>query len=246
MTTHLAEHDLVRLLDDGAGNGDAPLVAHLDACGECAARHATLERRSLRLRQLLAATEPAAPVRSLPADAFRGRPAAAAPQPRWRLAAACAALLLGSLAVPPVRAWVSYTAGRLLGVGVGRVEPSAAPAAVPVPIDTAGALRFTPTARELTVEVVSRQEAGALVIEAVPGDEVTVLAVGERDAADLVVLPGRLRIGNAAGATGSYRVRIPLTLDGVVVRIEREDPVVWRPARAGERRSLDLRRRSGP
>lgn len=246
MTTHLAEHDLVRLLDEGAGDGDAPVVAHLDACGECAARRATLERRSLRLRQLLAASEPAAPVRSLPADALRRRPPAPTPKRRWQLAAACAALLLGSLAVPPVRAWVAHTTGRLLGVGVRRVEPSAAPVGVPVPVDTAGTLRFTPTGRELTVEVVSRQEGGALVIEAVPGDEVTALAVGERDAADLVVLPGRLRIGNAAGSTGSYRVRVPLTLDGVVVRIEREDPVVWRPARAGERRSLDLRRRNGP
>jgi anti-sigma factor RsiW len=246
MTTHLAEHDLVRLLDDGAGDSDAPLVAHLDACGECTARRATLERRSLRLRRLMAATDSAAPVRSLPADAFRRHTPAPTSQPRWRLAAACTALLLGSLAVPPVRAWVAHTAGRLLGVGVPRVEPSAVPSRAPAPIDTAGTLRFTPAGPELTVEVVSRQESGALVIEAGPGAEVTAVAVGQRDAADLVVLPGRLRIGNAAGATGSYRVRVPLTLGGVVVRIEREAPVVWHPARAGERRSLDLSRPRGP
>jgi anti-sigma factor RsiW len=246
MTTHLAEHDLVRLLDDGAGDGDAPLVAHLGTCGECAARRATIERRSLRLRRLLEATDPAAPVRSLPAEAFRRR-TLALPRPRWRLAAACTALLLGSLAVPPVRAWVAHTAGRLLGVGIRRgPPPAAAPAGVPVPIDTAGTLRFTPAGPELTLEVVSRQAGGALVIEAVSGDEVTAVAIGQRDAADLVVLPGRLRIGNTAGSTGSYRVRVPVTLGGVVVRIEREAPVLWRSAHVGERRSLDLSRPNGP
>ena len=245
MTAHLAEHDLVRLLDEGAGAATA--TAHLTACPECAERREVLERRSRRLREALTAGDPPPRVLTLPSGTLARVATVSAAGGRWRIAAAFAAILLGSLAVPPVRAWIAQRAGALLELAAGRrPEPAAAPLRAPVPVDTAGRLTFVPAAPQLVLEVASRQAAGVLVVETVADSTISALVVGERDAAELTVLPGGLRIGNARASAASYLVQVPFTLEEVTVRIERDAPVLLRPGRPGERWDLRLRARDHP
>jgi hypothetical protein len=240
---HVAEHDLVRLLDEGAGEGDAPLVAHLDGCVECAARRATLERRSERLREWLVGSDLPPRVLTLRPRAVKAASPPAQPARGWRLAAAFAALFMGSMAVPPVRAWIESSARSWLGFLTGESsEPSREQDRIgPAPIDTAGLVRFSPVSRQLTLEVATRQAAGAVVLEAVDDYEVAALAIGERDAADLVVLPGRLRILNRANSSASYWVRVPTSLASVAIHIGDEPEITWRPGAVGERLSIPLR-----
>jgi len=247
MTAHLAEHDLVRLLDEGLGVGNAVLAAHLDSCAECTERREVLERRSLRLRDALAATDPSPRVLALRPEALVRLTAPPGPAYAWRVAAAFAVLLVGSLAVPPVRAWIAQRAGSLLELASGRHRPPAT-ASVPalVPPDTAGRLTFAPVGPQLVLEVASRQAAGVLVVETVADSAISALVVGEREAAELTVLPGGLRVRNTRASTASYLVAVPLLLEEVAVRIGREEPVFLRPSRPGERWDIRLRARESP
>jgi hypothetical protein len=246
MTAHLAEHDLVRLLDEELGGGNAALAAHLDLCAACTERRDVLERRSMRLREALAAADPAPRVLALHPDALV-RPTVRRPAYAWRAAAAFAVLLVGSLAVPPVRAWIAQRAGAIMDLASGRHRPTAAaPVRAPVPPDTAGRLTFAPVGPQLVLEVASRQAAGVLVVETVADTAISALVVGEREAAELTVLPGGLRVRNTRASTASYLVAVPLLLEEVAVRIGREEPVFLRPSRPGERWDIRLRARESP
>ena len=247
MTAHLAEHDLLRILDEGLGGGNAVLTAHLDSCAECSERREVLERRSMRLREALAATDPSPRVLALRPEALVRLTAPPGPAYAWRVAAALAVLLVGSLAVPPVRAWIAQRAGALMDLASERHRPPAAALLLaPVPPDTAGRLTFAPVGSQLVLEVASRQAAGVLVVETVADSAISALVVGERDAAELTVLPGGLRVRNGPASTASYLVEIPFTLEEVAVRIGREAPLSLRPSRPGERWDVRLRARDRP
>ena len=115
-----------------------------------------------------------------------------------------------------------------------------------VPPDTAGRLTFAPVGPQLVLEVASRQAAGVLVVETVADSAISALVVGEREAAELTVLPGGLRVRNTRASTASYLVAVPLLLEEVAVRIGHEEPVFLRPSRPGERWDIRLRARESP
>jgi hypothetical protein len=241
MTAHPADHELIRLLDEGALAGNAALAAHLGACLECAERHAVLERRTRRVRDALAAGDPPARSLTLSPDVL-SRLAARKPPRYWRIAAAFSVLMAGSLVVPPVRAWIAQRAGALLELASPRRAEPPAPPLARVPLDTAGRLSFAPTGARLIVDVAHHQAAGALVIATVADTAISALVVGEREGTELTVLPGGLKIANVPGATTSYLVEVPLDLTEVAVVVARGRPVTLRPQRAGERWRVELRR----
>ncbi len=241
MGAHVAAGDLVRWADEGAASTDPASLGHLRGCAACTGEWERVQRRSARLRRLLAAGDhpgrviARATARPGCSAARRGTGQA------WRVAAAVGALLVGSHAAPPLWAWLAKSAAEAFGP-----RPDAAAIGAPntAPADSGATVTFTPTTRALTIVVASRQRAGALQVEVVPGGSVS--ATGERDAAELVVLPDAIRIHNRRGSAATYLVRVPVVAGGIVVRIGHEAPRTVSAESAGTRWSVSLGPRSAP
>ena len=237
---HTGESDLIRVLDGACEPEErAAVEAHLGSCAACADRAATLRGRAARLARVLAEADSPAPGSSVFPAARLARARARRAALRWRVAAAAILALSGTLAVRPVRAWIVEAARAIWTLPARAARGARPPAPAPPPADTAGAVVFTPSEGAFGVAVASRQAAGVLVIEAGEGPSATAAVVGDRDAAELLVLPDGLRIGNRPDATASYLVRVPAAAR-VVVRVAGGIPDTLRPLAAGERRELPL------
>lgn len=96
---HASDGDLVRYVDgEGDAEERAALLAHVDACGECAARLARQQRRTERLAAMLRAADYPVPAMTVPAAAdpkVVPFPRRVAVQP-WMRAAALVVLAVGA------------------------------------------------------------------------------------------------------------------------------------------------------
>jgi hypothetical protein len=215
-TMHLEDGALIRYLDQECdGDEQATVRGHVDACGACGGRLAELERRARALRVALrAADRPSRPAR---------------PASRWGLRAAAAILVLLAIggAVRPVRAWIVGRAGALWSAITGGSESPARVAPVP-PVQTA--VSFVPADGPFTIELAGRQSAGALSLEAVPGDTARAAVLGGNGAESLVVLPAGLRIVNPPASAARYRIALPARLGPVRVIVGGAAPRVFDPA----------------
>jgi hypothetical protein len=106
-------------------------------------------------------------------------------------------------------------------------RPSPAPTA---PVRSAS-VTFVPTGTEFTVEIVSRQRVGRLVVAAVPGDSATTVVLDGSGSEDLIVLPAGLRIANSEASSASYEVRLPNHLARIRIRVGTAAPVTFDPER---------------
>jgi hypothetical protein len=228
---HVEAGDLVRLMDGEVSSDERETInAHLAECAECGARRETLQRQSAAIAELLRSIDvapPATPLRLtvLPAPGSSAR--------RWRLVAAVTLLAVaGSIAVPPVRAWIANVARMVWAKMAGGRSADITPMPPSGPTD-AGAVSFVPAGSILTIRVPSRPGA-RLIIETVDGDRATAMGVAGKAIAGLVVLPEELRLGQPSAAT-DYLVRVPARLDQLRLIIGNEQPRTLRPGRVGER-----------
>jgi hypothetical protein len=183
---------------------------HVEQCAECQARLATIVAQANHVRQSLSSF----PVPPVDTDALRRRIAAGRKPsvvPLWRrptVRAAAAVIVLAVVAAASsVRHWI---------VRVARPTPAVSPRSPSVPAaaprDLTGAtVSFLVSGPEFTVRLDSLPTAGVLVVDRTTGDEVSAhVASGAGTGGDaMLVLPGELRLRNAAASRASYSIAVP-------------------------------------
>lgn len=222
MTSHLADGDLVRHLDDAGDAVERLAVAgHLETCAECARRLEALAQRSARVETALAATAPVIP--RLP------RPRTS----RWRrtsaIAAGIALMVLGGAAVTvqPVRAWLVEQTRAVWATFAGPGEdasptlPLDSAEAAPVRPTTA-AVEFVPSGNSFTVRLESRQRFGDLVLITGPVERATALVIDGTELESVLVVPDGIVVRNAEGSRASYRITVPAVIDSVRIQVAGE------------------------
>jgi hypothetical protein len=155
------------------------------------------------------------------------------------IAAAATFVVLATVAAaaPPVRHWLAR-----------QLSPASEPVSVPAPDAPRSAApraegivaSFAPTDTALLMRIDRRQVSGALELVAASGDRITAQAMGEASTAEMMVLPGQLRIANAATSVADYRVAIPPSVRVVRVIVGGEEVALIRND-ALLRRRIDLR-----
>jgi len=197
-------------------------------------------RRSERFTALLAATDEAPRRVAFPSQRVAQATQRGRRVRRLAAAAAVTLVLAGTVGVPPVRAWIVSNAKALWS----RISPSPAPV---IPVAPAIAVRDTALVGAVSmaagdlfaVQLASRQAAGTLVIERTDDTLASAAIVGSSNA-ELVVLPGGLRIVNAPDATSGYLVRVPRRVSRLTVTIARS-PITRVNAGSMDRWTIDLR-----
>ena len=204
---HVTDGELIRLLDgECSAEEQARITGHLATCPACAQRQEVVDKLANAVTAaLLSGDERVRPKRI--------------PRRPWRLGAVRAAAVLlavsvgvAAASVPPVRAWLS---ARWTGLR-GLVGPRATPG-TEAPRSTT--VRFVPTTRTFSIELVSRQDTGVLTIDLSPDTLASATVTSGGRGEELVVLPERLRIVNRPDDKSSYEVRLPGRVTQVMVRI---------------------------
>ena len=229
LADHLSDGDLVRLLDgEEALRND--VEAHLDRCAECQERLGVLRRRSERLSGLLIASDAQVPEPDMLAARRLQKQQRSTPQravPAWMRAAAVVVLLLGgALLAEPVRAWVAEWFGARWAELVSSTPPEPVqPPVVVEPVPEANTrVQFTPASDEVELNFASAQAGGEVSVEIRDVPEVTVQVQG--GTADLLVLPGGVRVANSPGSVAQYRVEVPARVRRLRVQIGEGNTVV--------------------
>jgi hypothetical protein len=245
--THLDDADVLRVLDGACESAEREEHgAHVASCPACGTRAGVLARRVERLGRTLAAADPASRPIAFPAARI-ARAAQRRTIRRWGIAAAITLLIAGAAGVPPVRAWIVGAARTLFSRttrGPAAVRPAAAPAAPVAPLDTAGAVTFTPPDNVFVLRIAGRQAVGTVTIEAAERASASATVTGDRGSVELLVLPDGLRIVNAQGSRAGYVVRLPGALSRVVLQIGQEAPIVLVPVARAGRWVVDLSARN--
>ena len=238
---HPEEGALVRLVDGQASDAErVQLVAHVAQCSQCEREWRAIAGRSRALVELLERTDHGPRMFALKDP---GRPSRT-PRRSWPAAAAAVLLVFGVVAfsASPVRAWIIKRwadVRRVIGVPAHSCNVRAV---VPTHQQTGGGVSFTPVSDVLIVRVATRQAGGSLLLEATKDFRVSAEVDAARSGEELLVLPGELRITNAAESRASYHMTVPTRLKQVIVSIDGESSTVVGPLLVGERRTLDLSR----
>jgi hypothetical protein len=248
--THLSDGDLVRLLD---GEADAPEREHADQhlakCAECRQRLQTLQHRSARLSEVLASSDwKAPPAPTVPDElelrrARKRRMDAVRPTRSWLRAAAVILVLLGAgVVASPARAWVTDWVGARWAELAAVWEPELSPDAGTGPQQKAGTrVQFTPEGSEFSLEFVTAQAGGAVIIRQKEVPFAAAEIVRGSAPTDLLVLPAGLRVQNTPESTAEYRIVVPAHTREVRIRIGDGAPRVFTAAEIAAGARLDLR-----
>lgn len=226
---HPDDADLIRWMDGAlAADERLGLEAHAGTCPVCAARRAVLERRAARLSALLRTTDipaPSTPLRVTIATRAPGLPS------WWRMAAVVALAIAGA-AVPPLRAWIAEVARTAWTVVTGSrpAEQTPRPSVV----------AFVPTGPTLTIRIPARPN-GALTVEVVAGEQVTMVGAGGQELPGVTVFPDQMVVAEDADSAASYVIRVPARLRNVRILVGQNREEVFRPSTPGERRTFFLR-----
>lgn len=222
---HPSAGDLVRRLDGELDpRTEARLAHHLDRCTACRGRLVELAERSREASRLLSAA--AVPTDPGEVRRRRARTAVAAAVARrrsvirvrrgWAAAATIAAVLVVSLTVDPLRAWVMQ---RLTSVGATTSLESSATSLPSVIVGRDGSvISFQPSGETFELNVERAQEQGELVLRVRSVSQATA-QVTNGGAESMLVLPSGLRIENVAASRASYRVTLPASVERVSVRV---------------------------
>lgn len=210
---HLDDGTLVRVLDGSLLPGESP--EHLADCERCLERLGELEETSA-----VVSFARVAAGRAGPAGGSLMRRTGLAGRFRAVAAAAALVLLLSSAlvgAVPRLRA----TLAELIGLGERQPTSSLVEPVVSAPV-ARGWLEasFVPAADTLGVTVESFQDSGDLVLLPVGGSTAAARAAGESgEIPELVIRSSGVLIRNRAGSGDRYEIRVPESVEWVVVTI---------------------------
>lgn len=230
-SSHPSTGELLRQLDGELGNeAMGRLQRHLRRCESCRRRAAELGEcssdTSRYLERLPSGAEEGEGARDgvfaamREADAQRRTMVSA--RRGWAIAALIAGLVVISLGVDPLRAWVLDRMPRLIPAAERVVTPAVSvPAAV---VDGEGSvIVFQPIGTKFELRVEQPQDDGELFLQVRSVGRATA-QITNADAETVLVLPSGLRIENALSSTASYRVTLPTTVTEVVLRIGDEAP----------------------
>jgi len=225
---HVEDGALMRLLDgECAAEERAQLESHLATCPACAERRRMLESVAKSVTAALVSGDSPAPSRRV------------TPR-RWRMGAlrAAAVLLLASVGVaaarvPPVRAWLSARWADLRGLVAPRPTPEAEARGTTT-------VRFVPTTATFTIELVARQDTGALTIDVSADSVASATVTPGMGSEELVVLPAGLRVVNRPDDRASYEVRLTPSVTEIKIRIGREPERGLVPTAAVRMWTIDL------
>lgn len=199
-----------------------------------------VERRSARLGALLAASDEAPRHIAFPAARVARAARRGVLVRRLAMAAAVALLLAGTLGVPQVRAWVVGSAKALWShvKRTGTVPVRTAPATAPADSALLGAVTI-PVSDAFAIRVMARQAEGTLLVELTSDSVATASVNGASNTAELVVLPGELRIVNDRASQAGYRIRVPERVSRLTVQVGGRPVQVLRPGTA-DRWTIDV------
>lgn len=246
---HLSDGELVRIMDGQAEPGEREWGRdHLATCVACNRRLRELRRRSSAISALLAEAdvEVLATLRDAGPRVARKAAASAARHRRvvWMRAASIAALVVAAgVLAGPARAWVTnWVVEVWTGMSPDRPRPAVEAGAPPEDVvEVSARVRFEPAGGELSIELASAQDAGRLELRV--GDDPTTLVevLGEAADAELLVLPGGVRVLNSPGESASYRVTVPASVRTVRIFVRDSAVAIVPIDSAATSRTLDLR-----
>ena len=164
--------------------------------------------------------------------------------PGWlRAAAVVVGLLALGSAVRPVRAWIGARWAALTAHEVVAVH-AAPQAPIPAPAPAAAtSVAFVPGAASFVVAFDAVPAGGRLSVEPGATDRLTLTSTGR---AGVLVLPGELRVQNAAASTSDYRVQMPAGITRLRVRVGGRTVLDVAPTAATHGWSIDLARGATP
>jgi hypothetical protein len=220
-TSSHPEDGVLLALNDGEPGSDLDAAwSHVERCDACRSRLAAIAKDSDYVSGALASIEVP---RVSPDDFRRGladaqrSSARSGAGPRWSptgwQVAAALIVLAGAAAASPIRQWFAH---RNLQRTVTAVDSVSQPAIVPTRQagSTGATVSFAPADTSFTVRFDSVPESGTLTVRRSSDANINARIVsGAGSGGDaLVVLPGELRVRNAASARASYAITLP---DGV-------------------------------
>jgi hypothetical protein len=219
---HLENGDLIRLLDrECLPEEEERINRHLRDCVACRQNAAELERLSHQFGLALQQGDATGDTSAAETRPLRRR------WSRRRILQAAAILFIIAAAASPARAWLveGWLAIRSLFTEAPAPAPPLEGPAIDV-AETTAVVTFAAVGSDFSLEVISTQSQGTVVIavDSVPSASARVL--GGDGSEELVVLPGGLRILNAAASTASYEIVLPPVVRNIEVRIAGR--TVWR------------------
>ncbi len=218
IASHLEDGDLIRLLDRQASPEEhRGILAHLSACGECAARMEALSEQSEILSRFIGELDADA----APDELTRARALSAARHARARRAANRGGLSAGvaraaavaavaavvTLSVSPLRAWVADRWAALAGGG----EAGAPVPVQPLELERGSVIRFEPAGEIFVLELEHAQAAGSVTLELRDLDQASAQVLNGATE-EIIALPSGLRVENTAASTASYAFTLPANL----------------------------------
>jgi hypothetical protein len=239
-SAHLADDQLLRLIDGDDDAQRSTWQAHVAACTRCAGEVEALRLDARLVSRWLerAAFEDAAATDEPAGLLLAGTAAAAGTGSRtpaqpavyawhrtapWLRAAAVIALLATPVAaIPSLRQWLVQS---LTDAGTEPAVTTGVPASVRAP--QPGIIRFTPAPGAFIVEIAVSQAAGELRVARATGDE-AVFQAAAPDGAVPVVSAALLRIANRATDRTSYSLQVPASVSSVTVRVAGRSVVLER------------------
>lgn len=221
---HPGDGILLALHDGEPGSEVGAIRGHVERCAECRARLTAIAESSDRVGAALASID----VPRVSQDEFRRRLTqprrrGAVPvwrRPGWRVAAAFI-VLAGAAAASPIRRWFGERGD------TPRTAPDSIPRPIALPVQSAesvgASVSFAATDTAFTVRFDSLPEAGTLTARRSSDANITARIVsGAGTGGDaLVVLPGELRVRNAASSRASYGITLPDTVTRLRVIVGR-------------------------
>jgi hypothetical protein len=230
---HPSTGELVRRLDGELDErAEARLTEHLERCDDCRSRVAQLTDRSREAARLLRGIAPDDLMLARQREVARVAVRAAAARRKslvrarrgWAAAAATAALVVVSLSVDPLRAWVMQ---RLDPGGPGSDAAGSPVASLPSAVvgREGSVIAFQPAGPVFQLSVERTQPSGELLLQVRAVGQATA-QVTNGGAETMLVLPSGLRIENSAASAASYRVTLPASVEQVVVRVADAAPRV--------------------
>jgi hypothetical protein len=217
--SHVADGDLLALLDEQPMQERARVDAHVARCEACANRLDRLRLASVRVSTAVSSIDvPPFDVTNMQrrlATVHSSRSSASNAGFAWR-AAAVVVLAAGVAAASPLRGWLASHVRETTRTQVVPANQPATSAPQPIAAKPSGAVVwFAATGSELVIRFVALQTAGTL--ELVPSIEhqasAQIVARGSDEA--LLILPGELRVRNASSSTADYRVTVPADVHSI-------------------------------
>jgi anti-sigma factor RsiW len=219
---HLENGDLIRLLDrECSSEEEERIKRHLRDCVACRQNAAELERLSHLFGLALQRGDVTGDTSAAETRPLRRR------WPRKRMLQAAAILLIVAAAASPARAWLveGWLALRsLFTEAPAPVQPEREPSIGVA--ETTAVVTFAAVGSDFSLEVVSAQSRGTVVIASGSVPSASARVLGGDGSEELVVLPGGLRILNVATSTASYEIVLPPVVRNIEVRIGGR--TVWR------------------